>query len=74
VQYEPREITDQAKRQLLNTDMLKLALGNAALRIDRALVQNNAMNIFKNAFDTLGEDDHSLIQSSHSSLQVSPKI
>ncbi|KAJ3375105.1 WD repeat-containing protein 63 [Allomyces arbusculus] len=69
VQYEPLELDAAARATILASEALHATLDTAVSRIERILVQNNAVNIFRNDFVAMGEDEHTLDQGSNSSLQ-----
>ncbi|KAI9217425.1 WD40-repeat-containing domain protein [Blastocladiella britannica] len=68
IQYEPLELeTDHEQRVAL--DAVQPSLAPMYSRIEKVLMQNNVMNIFHNDLEHLGEEEQSLDQGTHSTLQ-----
>ncbi|KAJ3090116.1 WD repeat-containing protein 63 [Quaeritorhiza haematococci] len=67
-QYEPIQYTPEEQAALAESDEVVDAVRNAIGRIEKALLQNQLVDIFKDDYQELGEDDVALEQG-HASLQ-----
>jgi len=55
-QYAPREVSEEEKTDILNSDRIRDFLANTIPRLQDAMEQSDIFDVFKDDFEILGEN------------------
>ncbi|KAJ3055753.1 WD repeat-containing protein 63 [Rhizophlyctis rosea] len=69
LQYEPVFLSDDQRREALGSDSIEEFVRDVSIRFEKALQQNNMIDIFDDDYQNLGEEDVALEQGAHTYLQ-----
>ncbi|KAJ3039952.1 WD repeat-containing protein 63 [Rhizophlyctis rosea] len=69
LQYEPALLPEEQRHEILQSDSIEEFVRAVTLRFEKALQQNNMVDIFEDDYQNLGEEDMTLEQGAHTYLQ-----